>query len=255
MRDKERTKEKQMMEEEIRVLRAEVEKMQLSSPRVMESLKLLESAMSRVDDANPELKEELRRALDSVSSCKNYLVPSQTFVATPKSPVKAAKGSPTKVNAKDMKALLDEVQKLKLMNTQLIAKVEERDAKVRQLETKLKAAKSKVAEVKATEEKKEEESRTWTLDLEEVKKMEKDLQRKTDLLAEVKVLLKKAAERERSQLKENDELRKKLKVMLDVHPKTPNEVLAKELRQTKLTVERLECEKRELEYKLSIADS
>ena len=39
----------------------------------------------------------------------------------------------------------------------------------------------------------------------------------------------------------------------EIDPKTPSEALAKELRQTRLTVERLECEKKELEFKLSTA--
>ena len=39
--------------------------------------------------------------------------------------------------------------------------------------------------------------------------------------------------------------------ILEVNPKTPSEALAKELRQTRLTVDRLECEKKELEHKVS----
>ena len=39
--------------------------------------------------------------------------------------------------------------------------------------------------------------------------------------------------------------------ILEVNPKTPSEALAKELRQTRLTVDRLECEKKELEHKIS----
>ena len=88
------------------------------------------------------------------------------------------------------------------------------------------------------------------------------------MLSEVKVLLKSAAERERRQLADSDELKRKLKLVmlpklflaansksflqiLEVNPKTPSEALAKELRQTRLTVDRLECEKRELEHKVS----
>ena len=36
-----------------------------------------------------------------------------------------------------------------------------------------------------------------------------------------------------------------------MNPKSPSEALAKELRQTRLTVDRLECEKKELEHKVS----
>ena len=38
--------------------------------------------------------------------------------------------------------------------------------------------------------------------------------------------------------------------ILEVSPKTPSEALAKDLRQTRLTVDRLECEKKELEHKI-----
>ena len=38
--------------------------------------------------------------------------------------------------------------------------------------------------------------------------------------------------------------------ILEVNPKTSSEALAKELRQTRLTVDRLECEKKELEHKV-----
>jgi hypothetical protein len=46
-------------------------------------------------------------------------------------------------------------------------------------------------------------------------------------------------------------LQKKLEVVLDISPKTPSEALAKELRQARLTIERMNCEKQELEFKLS----
>ena len=39
--------------------------------------------------------------------------------------------------------------------------------------------------------------------------------------------------------------------ILEVCPKTPSEALAKDLRQTRLTVDRLECEKKELQHKIS----
>ena len=39
--------------------------------------------------------------------------------------------------------------------------------------------------------------------------------------------------------------------MLDVNPKSASETLAKELRQAKLTIDRLECEKKELQHKIA----
>lgn len=79
------------------------------------------------------------------------------------------------------------------------------------------------------------------------------MKRKSDLLAEVKVLLRSAAERERRQIGESDELKRKFHLILEVDSKTPSEALAKELRQTRLTVDRLECEKKEIAHKLTEA--
>ena len=56
------------------------------------------------------------------------------------------------------------------------------------------------------------------------------------------------------QLSENDELKTRVRSLLDVSARTPSEILAKELRQTRLTGERLECEKKELQFKLEAAE-
>ena len=42
-----------------------------------------------------------------------------------------------------------------------------------------------------------------------------------------------------------------MKLIVEVNPKSPSEHLAKELRLAKLTIDRLECEKKELEHKIS----
>lgn len=65
------------------------------------------------------------------------------------------------------------------------------------------------------------------------------------------MLLKQAADRERSILAEKASLEQKLKLVLEIEPKTPSEALAKELRQSRLTIERLTNENKELEFKLS----
>ena len=87
--------------------------------------------------------------------------------------------------------------------------------------------------------------------VEEIRKMEADLKRKSDLLTEVKVLLKQAADRERAMIATKEDLTRKLKLVLDVNPKSASETLAKELRQAKLTIDRLECEKKELQHKMA----
>ena len=82
--------------------------------------------------------------------------------------------------------------------------------------------------------------------------MEVDLKRKSDLLSEVKILLKQATDRERQQEAEKETLKRQLKIVTDFDPKTPSEALAKELRQARLTIERLDCEKKELEHEISV---
>ena len=49
----------------------------------------------------------------------------------------------------------------------------------------------------------------------QIRQLEADLKRKSDLLSEVKVLLKSAAERERRQLAEGEELKRKLRLVLN----------------------------------------
>jgi len=63
--------------------------------------------------------------------------------------------------------------------------------------------------------------------------------------------LKQAADKERITKKENIALQDKLKLILEVNPKTPSEALAKELRQARLTIERINCENKEMKFKLS----
>ena len=93
--------------------------------------------------------------------------------------------------------------------------------------------------------------------VEDIRKMEADLKRKSDLLSEVKILLKQAAERERAGLAERETLKAQIKTLLDINPKTPSEALAKELRQARLTIERLACEKKELQHQITsdVADN
>ena len=94
------------------------------------------------------------------------------------------------------------------------------------------------------------EKQTAKEEVERYRQMEVDLKRKSDLLSEVKVLLKQAADRERSQEAEKESLKRQLKTIIDIDPKTPGEALAKELRQCRLTMDRLTCEKKELEHEI-----
>ena len=91
--------------------------------------------------------------------------------------------------------------------------------------------------------------------IEEIRQMEADLKRKSDLLSEVKVLLKQAAERERAAIAEKENLKSQIKNLVEINPKSPSEILAKELRQARLIIDRLNCEKKELENKVALGDN
>jgi len=117
---------------------------------------------------------------------------SQTSQASPKkSP--SLKPKESVAAAKNVKLLSDDVTKLKTMNEQLIAKVEDKMNQIKRLEEQINR--------KRGEDQDQPDSRdvivtsqtghTYTVpSVEDIRRMEADLKRKTDLLCEVKVLLK-----------------------------------------------------------------
>ena len=151
----------------------------------------------------------------------------------------------TMTSPKKTKQLTEELQKLKVMNEELIGKLEAKNKELNEL-------RSSRIEPKSLVQHQDIPGITYALPkVEEIRKMEADLKRKSDLLTEVKVLLKQAADRERAMIATKEDLTRKLKLVLDVNPKSASETLAKELRQAKLTIDRLECEKKELQHKIA----
>ena len=132
---------------------------------------------------------------------------------------------------------------MKESNTKLLETMELKERKINELKIMLNEAKSK-----STNENPAIDQNDLVV---RMRQMEVDLKRKSDLLSEVKVLLKQAADRERQQESDKEILRRQLKIITEVDPKTPSEALAKELRQAKLTIDRISCEKREIEHQLT----
>ena len=182
------------------------------------------SSMMR-DAQNPAWALELNTVIEELSST-----------------APAAAESPSKSTKKNIQQLTEEINKLKSMNEELVAKVETKSKEIESLRLAKMESRS-MTEVGM--------SAYSVPNVEEIRKMEADLKRKSDLLAEVKVLLKQAADRERAILASKDELARQLKLILEVDPKSPSEALAKELRQARLTIDRLQCEKVELEHNVS----
>jgi len=137
-----------------------------------------------------------------------------------------------------VEGLREELSQAQVSNNQLLEALEVKERRVKEVEIMLREASSSDKEKMGGEE------------VSTMRQMEVDLARKSDLLSEVKGLLRQAADREREQEKEKESLKRQLKLILEIDPKTPGEALAKELRQVRLTVERLTCEKKELEHQL-----
>ena len=140
----------------------------------------------------------------------------------------------------EVENLKESLISLKETNTKLLETLEVKERKINELKIILK-------QTKTPQETSENQNQAESV---RIRQMEVDLKRKSDLLSEVKVLLKQAADRERQQEIEKETLKRQLKLITEIDPKTPSEALAKELRQAKLTIERLACEKKEIEHQL-----
>ena len=228
-KEKECQKLKLKIEEENMHLKLQLEKSSIMHDitKIAEVIKVLSRLSSMMRDAqNPAWALELNTVIEELSS---------TAPA-------AAESSPSKSTKKNIQQLTEEINKLKSMNEELVAKVETKSKEIESLRLAKMESRS-MTEVGM--------SAYSVPNVEEIRKMEADLKRKSDLLAEVKVLLKQAADRERAILASKDELARQLKLILEVDPKSPSEALAKELRQARLTIDRLQCEKVELEHNVS----
>ena len=108
----------------------------------------------------------------------------------------------TMTSPKKTKQLTEELQKLKVMNEELIGKLEAKNKELNEL-------RSSRIEPKSLVQHQDIPGITYALPkVEEIRKMEADLKRKSDLLSEVKVLLKQAADRERAMIGKKHALKK-----------------------------------------------
>ena len=252
MQEKERdvVKQLQKLQEENTKLKLEVEKSPMLDTIQGSLAEIIDSLKQENDPSKSTLQLELQKLLDSFGKnppSKPPLVSKKTAAVT--------------------KELTDEVIKLKDINQKLITKLEDKAKIIENLEKDLllERRKNATSSSRSSEDKLQKEKSMEYVspplsqriieqlpNVDEIRKMEADLKRKSDLLSEVKILLKQAAERERSILAEKEGLASQIKLLLEVNPKSPSEVLAKELRQARLTIDRLNCEKRELQHKVSV---
>lgn len=162
--------------------------------RMDQSVEILTSSLAKIktDPNLSALTIELQKVVELLRNQDDKSVQKMASQASPKkSP--SLKPKESVAAAKNVKLLSDEVTKLKTMNEQLIAKVEEKMNQIKRLEEQINR--------KRVEEHDQPDSRdvivtsqtghAYTLpSVEDIRRMEADLKRKTDLLSEVKVLLK-----------------------------------------------------------------
>ena len=159
-----------------------------------QSVEIVASSLAKIktDPNLSALTIELQKVVELLRGQDDKNVQRMTSQASPKkSPSLRPKESVAA--EKNVKLLSDEVKKLKTMNEQLIAKVEDKMGQIKRLEEQINR--------KRGEERDQPDSRdvvvtsqtghAYTLpSVEDIRRMEADLKRKTDLLSEVKVLLK-----------------------------------------------------------------
>ena len=228
-KEKECQKHRLKLEEENVSLKLKLEQSQIHDPDVTKVILDLKKVINHLRESNNDtLALELKAISDQLSGKKEVTMSDIKSITSPKK----------------TKQLTEELQRMKVMNEELVGKLESKNKELNDLRSSRVEPKSLVQN--------QDTGMTYALPkVEEIRKMEADLKRKSDLLTEVKVLLKQAADRERAIIAAKEEMSKKLRLVMEVNPKSPSEHLAKELRQAKLTIDRLECEKKELEHKVT----
>ena len=241
-------KSKSKLEEDNVDLKIKVETIQHNMMVLKEFADKVEVSIQtmRSDSANDCNVETIEKSMEDINNIINKTIGNGdvTKVST-SSPIKfpTTQSKQERRLSQIIESLNDDVETLKESNNNLMESLEIKERKINELEIILRETKSRGLDSGI-------EKQTASEDMERYRQMEVDLKRKSDLLSEVKVLLKQAADRERSQEAEKESLKRQLKIIIDIDPKTPGEALAKELRQCRLTVERLTCEKKELEHEI-----
>lgn len=234
-KEKDCQRQKLKLEEENMNLKYKLEQSQVNNPKIIKAAQELNVFITNLRDSNQDVFAlELKSLVDELGD-------GQKLSSITKAPEKDHKASPKKT-----RQLSDEIVKLKVMNEDLIAKLEDKNKEIEDLKSSRAPPKSGTAHLMRLE-----DASYNVPNMDEIRRMEADLKRKSDLLTEVKILLKQAAERERTILASKEELATRVKLLLEVDPKSPSEALAKELRQARLTIDRLQNEKKELEHKIN----
>ncbi|KAL4233575.1 hypothetical protein ACF0H5_008256 [Mactra antiquata] len=158
---------------------------------------------------------------------------------------------------KDLMKEMDTNEKLRAQLTSLEIKLEQQKTQLKESRTRLQIEECK------TEDGQDGEGKGWKSAVvtrmyeDRLKSLENDLDKKTKLLSETKTLLKESAIREQRLMSEKDQLLKKVSILERIPGGTTSGLtdidIARDYQQARLTIDRLENEKKELKYELSMS--
>ncbi|XP_052811330.1 centrosomal protein of 290 kDa-like [Mya arenaria] len=240
-----------------------------SSRQLEKTIALLKKVVERVQSENEQLKkapgvvsnEKLHNLQLENDGLKSQLEELRQRVGSTLSEryTSQQKGTAKMMNdyekmRKDLMREMDTNEKLRANMTSLEIKVEQQKSRLTESKTRLQIEESK-------DEGTGGEGRGWKSAVvtrmyeDRVKTLETDLEKKTKLLSDAKTLLKESALREQRLMAEKDQLLKKVAVLERLPPgSSVSEVdLARDYQQSRLTIDRLENEKKELAHELSMA--
>ncbi|KAH3726744.1 centrosomal protein of 290 kDa-like [Dreissena polymorpha] len=156
---------------------------------------------------------------------------------------------------KDLMREMDTNEKLRAQITSLEIKVEQQKTRLTESKTRLQIEEGRAEEGTAGEGKGWKSAVVTRMYEDRVKSLEADLEKKTSLLSDSKTMLKEAAVREQRLMAEKEQLLKKVAVLEKIPSGSgvTDAQLARDYQQAKLTIDRLENEKKEIAYELNMA--
>ncbi|XP_053396760.1 centrosomal protein of 290 kDa-like [Mercenaria mercenaria] len=157
---------------------------------------------------------------------------------------------------KDLMKEMDNNEKLRAQITSLEIKLEQQKGKVAESKTRLQIEEGKTEDGQGADGKGWKSAVVTRMYEDRLKSLEAELDKKTKLLSETKTLLKEAAIREQRLMAEKEQLLKKVAVLERVPPGSSGMSdidVARDYQQSRLTIDRLENEKKELAFELTMA--
>ncbi|XP_060598760.1 centrosomal protein of 290 kDa-like, partial [Ruditapes philippinarum] len=157
---------------------------------------------------------------------------------------------------KDLMKEMDSNEKLRAQITSLEIKIEQQKGRMAESRTRLQIEEGKTEDGQGADGKGWKSAVVTRMYEDRLKSLEVEVDKKTKLLSETKTLLKEAAVREQRLMAEKDQLLKKVAVLEKIPPGSSGMSdidVARDYQQARLTIDRLENEKKELSFELTMA--